>query len=168
MDKLELDNQAEAAAELVTALQELVIEGSEKTRDHTTYITIRKFGTECTINAEWTVNWGAQKVITKDSAGNDYIQATLNVTVSYQNHGSNDLELVTNRVRFILACCEAANQLKAARQDKKVYQVWDTVEDREKRTQENNASVVKDAIIPNTKGLRVNHQVSFWRRGLLR
>jgi len=153
MTHLELDNLAKANVDLATSLQTLVIDGAEKIRDYPTYITLKKFGTDCTITAEWTVTFGAGKVLIKDAAGNEFLQSTLRVTVSHQSQASDDLDLVTNRIKFILACCEAAAQFKTAHQDKKVYHLWDTVEDREKRAQE---SVAVDFVLAHGKGMRVN------------
>jgi hypothetical protein len=138
-----------------------VVEGSGKIRDYRTYTTLRKFGIECTITAEWTFNFGDKSRYFNDSKGNEFIRSTLRVTVSYQNQISDDLDLVTNRVKFILACCEAANQLKVAHQGKKVYQVWKTVEDKAERLLERNKKVLTESILPHLKGMRFKASRTF-------
>ena len=162
--RLDFDNFDGAASELATTLQGIVIDGADKIRAYPTYITLRKFGTECTINAEWTVVFGSGRVLVKDTLGNEFLLSTLKVTISHQSQASDDLELTTNRIKFILACCEAANQLKAAHQDKKVYHLWDTVEDQEKRAQESvhkkNAQIAVNFILVHGKGMRIDTQRS--------
>ena len=63
-------------------LKALVVEGSTKIRDYSTYITLRKFDIECTITAEWTFKFGDKERYFNDSKGNEVIRATLIVTVS--------------------------------------------------------------------------------------
>jgi hypothetical protein len=161
MDNLELDNLTKGSADLAADLQTLEVIGAKKIRDYPNYITLQKFGTECTINAEWTVVFGEGRVLVKDGKGNEYLQSALKVTVSHQSHASDDLDLVTNRIKFILACCEAASRLKAAHQDKKIYHVWDTVDSRELRAREQNQKIVADFVLAHGKGMRVDAKRSF-------
>lgn len=162
MANLELNNFSKSATELATELQSLVVDGAEKIWDCPTYVTFRKFGTECTLNAEWEVAFGEKRVLIKDEATNEFLQASLRVTVSHQSHASEeDLDLVINRAKFILECCEAARRLREANQVKKVYHVWDTVEGRELRAREDSQKAVREAVISNVKGLRVNQCSKF-------
>jgi hypothetical protein len=161
MDDLVLDNLSVASDELAAGLKTLVVDGSEKIRDYSTYITLRKFDTECTITAEWTFVFGDKGRYTHDPQGNEYIKSTLRVTVSHQSQAMDDIDLVTNRIKFILACCEAAKKLEVAHQDKNVYQVWETVEDKAKKLHEKNTKDVAYAIHTHVGGMRVNNNRSF-------
>lgn len=161
MDELELDNLSVASDELAASLKTLVVDGSDKILDYSTYVTLRKFDLECTITAEWTFNFGDKGRYFSDSQGNEFIRSTLRVTLSHQSQTSDDLDLTLNRVKFILACCEAANKLKTANEDKKVYQVWKTVEDKAERLLERNKKVLTELILPHLKGMRFEASRTF-------
>jgi hypothetical protein len=160
MDDLVLDNLSVSSDELAAGLKTLVVDGSEKIRDYSTYITLRKFDTECTITAEWTFVFGDKGRYIHDNQGNEFIRSTLRVTVSHQSQSMDDLDLVIDRVKFILACCEAAKKLEAAHQDKKVYQVWETVEDKAKKLHERTTKDVAYAIHTHVGGMRVTNSRS--------
>ena len=161
MDELELDNLPVASDELAASLKTLVVDGSDKIRDYSTYVTLRKFDIECTITAEWTFNFGDKGRYFNDSQGNEFIQSTLRVTISHQSQASDDLDLTISRVKFILACCEAANKLKAANEGKRVYQVWETVEDKARKLHEKNKKDLLTSIRSHLNGMRVKNSRTF-------
>jgi hypothetical protein len=153
------DNLDAATKELAVALGAIKIEGSEHIRDSQSYVIIRKFGTDCNIEARYRKAPTSEAV--SDGYGNEFIPMDMSVMVTYSSHGGADVDLVYDRVTFLRDCAFAAMKLRDEYKHKLVFTLLRSAEQKRLREHEKNAEVVRKAIIINCKGMRVGASKSF-------